>query len=151
MVVNRARLTPTRRTERESVMAQAVGRPVTTAPCFPWQLGLAAHAGRCSEELDGGAAAPSPLSTEMEFAGDAGLRTGEQALLADQRVDQRRPAGVRGRPGMTAMRIGSVPSVSKPDVGIGDVLADQRAVALTAGKVFVLVGLEGALLRRGRR
>ena len=83
--------------------------------------GLAAHAGGV-EQLDR-AAVPVPVDRDG-IAGDAGFRAGQQPLLADQRVDQRRLAGIRAADDGDAHRLGLV--VGRLVVGIGDILADQH-------------------------
>ena len=71
------------------------------------------------------------------IAGDAGFRAGQQPLLADQRVDQRRLAGIRPADDGDAHRLGLV--VGRLRIGIGDVLADQhRRLAATSRLRLVL-------------
>ncbi len=68
-------------------------------------LGLAAHAGRI-EHLDG-AAAPVPFDRDA-VAGDAGFRTGQQAVFTEEAVDERRLARIRAANDGDAQRLGLV-------------------------------------------
>ena len=86
------------------------------------------------------AAAPVPVDGDR-IAGDAGFRSGEQALLADQRVDQGRLAGVGPADDGDPHRLGVV--IGRLGIGIGDVLADQRLADRNL-VVFLFVA-EGAL------
>ncbi|ESY17342.1 hypothetical protein X750_22630 [Mesorhizobium sp. LNJC394B00] len=76
---------------------------------------------------------PVPVDRDG-IAGDAGFRAGQKPLLADQRVDQRRLAGIGTADDGDAHRLGVV--IGRFGVGIGDVLADQH---LAGGDVLGLV------------
>ncbi len=86
---------------------------------------------------------PFPIDGNR-ITGDARLRAGQQALLANKRVDQRRLAGIGTADDGDAHRLGVVIGGHVFGVGI-DILADQD-LALGDEILVILVGAKGPLM-----
>ena len=112
---------------------------------FSCTLRLAAHAGGVEQLY--APAAPVPIDGDG-IAGDAGFRAGQQPLLADESVDQRRFAGIRAADDSDAHRLGFVIGGFAVGIRFGDVLADQHvAFGRKIVGVFLVLG-EAALLAK---